>query len=1180
MVWITRDVDLPQAVLDAHATGRLVLFVGAGASVSPPSDLPLFKALTRKIAELARVPFDDKQDLDRFLGALPENVDTHAHVRRLIAREDSRPNAMHVALVNLASANSTLRIVTTNFDDHLHNAATSESVSVPDKWVGPALPLGGSFAGIVHLHGSVLRSPDELVLTDSDFGRAYLTHAWATRFLLSMFQEYTVLFVGYSHDDPIMRYLALGLPARSLRFVFVGSDVATDRKWSRLDVKPIAYPVVDNDHQALVDALEAWNTKARMGRTDHYARMNQIVGSGPTMTPTDRDYMLERLGKPEGAQDFIGSSTEIDIQTKASWLAWLGENIVNFKLLFAGVDSGGAATILKIWFCDQFIQSSELHGVALQTVQRLGQTFSDGLFQSASWSANELAREDAIAGQRWKALLATSIYGQSAPSKSSLMLSDESAANHLEHASILRAALRPHLELARAWMSDVGEESNRFPPANVSWIVGPTVLSRQLQEFILAEPVGDARVEAMMHDALGAAYDLIDAYYIDGRWDKLSYKRSAIEPHEQDQFPDALDSLIDALRTYGERALLSRPELPERWWLLGRALPQRLALHLLCADDSRTSDEKLTWVLDRAALYDTDLKHEVYRLLALVTNGASGSLRARVLEMALEGPTLREEISDVDRHRSYAIYNLVGWLTQNDSSWVEAAQLFEALQADHPEFGLREHPDLDSWMTSGILGQQLPVEPEVFVRALTEDADAALDELLARDYSDREFGQPSWSDALELVRRVAESHPKLSNRLWTCIDSRPEVDTAVEGMRESIIEGWAKAELGLFATEAITRVASQVAKAEAAYAIGTFLLEQIRLHIDYGESHLLKEMRELAHELWEQQATWFTDSSEDPVSGAALYLNSWPGDLAHYWMAEVDRRWRRNRDTWTGLNDDERNGLAELLGGPPATLDATAPALAGQIFFLFAADQEFVAAHVLPLFIADKTSRLAWSPYLHHPRFDDRLLEAGLLDAAIAQWDRLETLDQHLQQEFFRLISAILSFAAISAEARQELLDRSVLASDGGYASRFAESVVRMLGEERVKGSEVWTQWLAAHVKMRLDGIPRLADEAELAEWANIVPYLGDKIVEALPLFGGRAIPLGSQYFHFEFAAAVLEEHGSALVEYFSERIRNTTPGNHQGRFQVRRLIEAFRDGLGEPAAASLTNVAIAKGLL
>ena len=67
-VWITSEVELPQAVIDAQTAGRLVFFVGAGASMDPPASLPSFKKLARDLASIARVPFDEEGNLDTFLG--------------------------------------------------------------------------------------------------------------------------------------------------------------------------------------------------------------------------------------------------------------------------------------------------------------------------------------------------------------------------------------------------------------------------------------------------------------------------------------------------------------------------------------------------------------------------------------------------------------------------------------------------------------------------------------------------------------------------------------------------------------------------------------------------------------------------------------------------------------------------------------------------------------------------------------------------------------------------------------------------------------------------------------------------------------------------------------------------------------------------------------------------------
>jgi hypothetical protein len=46
----------------------------------------------------------------------------------------------------------------------------------------------------------VAKQADRMVLTDSDFGSAYLTEGWATRFLQRLFTHNVVMFIGYSHS--------------------------------------------------------------------------------------------------------------------------------------------------------------------------------------------------------------------------------------------------------------------------------------------------------------------------------------------------------------------------------------------------------------------------------------------------------------------------------------------------------------------------------------------------------------------------------------------------------------------------------------------------------------------------------------------------------------------------------------------------------------------------------------------------------------------------------------------------------------------------------------------------------------------------------------------------------------------------------------------------------------------
>jgi NAD-dependent SIR2 family protein deacetylase len=170
-VWITPDVNVPDALLTAQRDDRLVIFAGAGVSVDPPSSLPLFKSLARRIGEDAGVTASE-QDLDppdRFLGDLAAKTDVHRRVADLLGNEKSQPNLLHAALLRLAVAGGRdLRLVTTNYDLHFTRAAAALQIRA-QRFDAPALPIGDDFSGIVHLHGSLEQPPRRLVVTDQDF---------------------------------------------------------------------------------------------------------------------------------------------------------------------------------------------------------------------------------------------------------------------------------------------------------------------------------------------------------------------------------------------------------------------------------------------------------------------------------------------------------------------------------------------------------------------------------------------------------------------------------------------------------------------------------------------------------------------------------------------------------------------------------------------------------------------------------------------------------------------------------------------------------------------------------------------------------------------------------------------------------------------------------------------------
>ena len=118
------------------------------------------------------------------------------------------------------------RIATTNFDLLFEKAWKLEFKTKAVSHDARVAPRAGAhnFEGIVHLHGMLSTSKNvrgQLVLSSRDFARFYLRSGVVANYIYDLMRRYTLVLVGYSADDPPMRYLmdAIGEDASLLEVV-------------------------------------------------------------------------------------------------------------------------------------------------------------------------------------------------------------------------------------------------------------------------------------------------------------------------------------------------------------------------------------------------------------------------------------------------------------------------------------------------------------------------------------------------------------------------------------------------------------------------------------------------------------------------------------------------------------------------------------------------------------------------------------------------------------------------------------------------------------------------------------------------------------------------------------------------------------------------------------------------
>lgn len=224
---------------------------------------------------------------------------------------------LHRDLLRLYKDESRVRIVTTNYDTLFEQAAKNACDSMPEVYQAPALPLGREFNGIVHVHGA-FGHPRGMVLTDEDIGRAYLTEGWARRFLVEVFESFTVLFVGYSHDDVIMKYLARALPAGKTQPRFALTDETEKGGSERLGIQPIPYPKdPGGDHAALDKGIHHLAGIVQRNILDWQKEIAELAKNGPSADEEEMGVMEEVLSDLTKMQFFTKNATPPD------WIQWL-----------------------------------------------------------------------------------------------------------------------------------------------------------------------------------------------------------------------------------------------------------------------------------------------------------------------------------------------------------------------------------------------------------------------------------------------------------------------------------------------------------------------------------------------------------------------------------------------------------------------------------------------------------------------------------------------------------------------------------------------------------------------------------------------------------------------------------------------------------------------------------------
>ena len=544
-------------------------------------------------------------------------------------------------------------------------------------FASPALPLGKSVNGVVHLHG-VYSDLETMILTAEDYGEAYVSNGWVARFLVDLFKTYTVLFVGYSCGDSLVDYLTRSISSEISGHAFVLCKDSDVDDWQMRGVEPIVF----NDFDSLPKIFEDWASYAESSVTEKVVHIRDICQAN-NMNQADKDFIIQALRWPDEDDRYLFTSEFCKTASDIEHFQLLKNN--GFLSFLSSKNPGRQDLLLLDWMVAKFStnETAALQDLCVQYLYELTPIFFERLFWRLSTSD---IPESIIAS--WLPWLESADFLSQKRCEHQLV----EIANRVQSDSIALVAICILLKVGITFSRSVMTGTSIEP----STVVSKDYYGDKVIEIIKARSstIGNQIFEYCFNQ-IERAYSIQTKCWAEkNSFDGMSFGRSSIAPHEQDRFCDGVEGvLIDAARaSVNQNNYIEATEksLNSKCSLLFR-------LGLWIKSEFTPSGSDLGFVAKEDLLSDVYIHHEVFQLIKEAFPVASDEEKREFVEY------VASRVVVDDRNSEYSCYNICVWLREEMDTCPELKALYEEVIQRNPSFAPREHPDFTHYMSSGFV---------------------------------------------------------------------------------------------------------------------------------------------------------------------------------------------------------------------------------------------------------------------------------------------------------------------------------------------------------------------------------------------------------------------------------------------------------------------------------------------
>ena len=735
---MAKEMQIPDEVVEAARDGRLRVVLGAGASKA--AGLPLYGELARTIGAMG----DDVPDegvgiaLDEARMKIPDLNDRMAErLKEHEAKTGHRPSAIHQEAVRLALRCGLDGVYTTNWDTLLPKAWERAQAQEGHEHTGDEeeaagrcpWDTGGEGSPQVHLlHGSI-NDPERMLVTEHDLDGWYAGEE-GREVIKRLTQRGTILLtVGFRWSDKVVRKM-IGAEHRTrsglephIYAICDASGIDREAGWEG-GTQAIRYP--PGKHGVVPHILRRLTDEAERQPELEAKESIQAIARGGARNATNGDWEAVRAASDEAAPGRLVQFTqEADVDE------WLDE-----KTMRAGLAAGlaGRGNHNGVW-TGWVAKNATWKRVAKVTGLTNGHAGQGVGPDTAARLLSALGRAGEPDSADQAALVLWLLEAGGRTNREMLLLHARGCLRCLKRAGcwgVLEAAVQWGIEPRWTGEATIDRHARRGGETGITgnerayavemvWEdVGPGLIARSPR-----------KVAEMVRRALERRQEMLEAT---GRGTACgaSWRRSAVEPHAQDNLPATTadvwtDGLRDSLTALG-KVEESEGEWQEEVAKCARSrapLARRCAIHAVGRSERWSANRKLAWVEAEERRRDRASHHERYELVRRCWPQASEEGKRLFVEGRMSRATEATGEEKINEERG--LYDWLTGLARDTGDNGVLAKAAQDMVEKHPEWVPREWSAFTHYTESGPVAHASPWGAEGGLRPDERGVDQVMD---------------------------------------------------------------------------------------------------------------------------------------------------------------------------------------------------------------------------------------------------------------------------------------------------------------------------------------------------------------------------------------------------------------------------------------------------------------------